>query len=454
MGRRSQTGVLNVILNGRLIGNLQRASSGTISFMYAEDWLAWEHAFPVSLSLPLRDQRYVGEPVRAVFENLLPDNDAVRARLAERVGAGATDAFSLLARIGRDCVGALQFIMDGAEIEPVGAVDGCEVSEGEIAGIIKNLRTAPLGVRIDDDRDFRISIAGAQEKTALLFTDGKWMEPFGTTPTTHILKPQIGKLGNDLDMSNIVENEHFCMRLCEALGLPTAKTEILDFEGVRVLSVERFDRSWTNDGRLLRLPQEDFCQALSIPPAIKYNADGGPGIVECLRLLQTSNRPDEDQRLFLKAQIVFWLMAATDGHAKNFSLFLEPGARFKMAPLYDIMSAQPNYDAGQIRRRQLKLAMAVGSRRTYPIFGIAPHHFGQSAKAASMSDEVAAHIFAEVAESLEEALEHTISAMPEGFPTGIAESIGTAMRERISAFEAQSGANDGQAKQRTHPQSR
>lgn len=440
MGRRSQTGVLNVILNGRLIGNLQRASSGAISFKYAEDWLAWEHAFPVSLSLPLRDQQYVGEPVRAVFENLLPDNDAVRTRLAERVGAGATDAFSLLAKIGRDCVGALQFVLDGTEIEPMGAVDGRELNDGEIAEIIKNLRSAPLGVGIDDERDFRISIAGAQEKTALLFNDGKWMEPLGATPTTHILKPQIGKLGTDLDMSNSVENEHFCMRLCEALGLPTAKTEILDFEGVRVLSVERFDRAWTKDGRLLRLPQEDFCQALSVPPAIKYNADGGPGIVECLRLLQTSNRPDEDQRMFLKAQIVFWLMTATDGHAKNFSLFLEPGARFQMTPLYDIMSAQPNYDAGQIRRRQLKLAMAVGNRRTYPIFGIQPHHFGQSAKAASMSDEMAEGIFAEVTASLESALESTFAAMPEGFPTGIAESIATAMRERIRGVETQSGA--------------
>lgn len=431
MARKKFSGKMQVALNGRCVGMLERASSGAISFSYAEDWLDWDETFPISLSLPLQTQKFLGAPVSAVFENLLPDEDVVRRRLAERVGADGADAFSLLAKIGRDCVGALQFLPADASIPPIDKVDGKEISESEIAQLLRDLRAHPLGVSTGDDRDFRISIAGAQEKTALLQQDRNWLEPVGTTPTTHILKPQIGKLPNGLDMSSSVENEHFCMRLCEALGLGTAETEILDFEDVRVLSVRRFDRVQTKDGRLLRLPQEDFCQALSVPPSLKYNSQGGPGLVECLRLLQTSDNPAEDQRSFLKAQIAFWALAATDGHAKNFSIFLRPGGRFRMTPLYDVLSAQPNFDAGELRRRELKLAMAVGDRRHYPIYRIYPRHFSQSAKAAALSPELVDEIVEETTLQLDSALDATMASMPSDFPMGLAHAIADGMRQRL-----------------------
>jgi serine/threonine-protein kinase HipA len=426
------SGALQVMLNGRGVGILERAKSGAISFVYDEQWLSWEHAFPVSLSLPLQRQRLIGEPVIAVFENLLPDNIDIRKRLAARTQADGTDAFSLLAKIGRDCVGALQFLPSEAAIEPVGRVEGHEIDEATIAALLRDLSNKPLGVGITDERDFRISIAGAQEKTALLRKGGHWFEPIGATPTTHILKPQIGKTRDGMDMSHSVENEYFCLRLCAALGMPTALTEILDFEEVRVLSVERFDRVWTDDGRLLRLPQEDFCQALGVPPTIKYNVEGGPGIVECLRFLKTSNNPEADQRMFLKAQIIFWLMAATDGHAKNYSVFLEPGERFRMTPLYDVLSAQPNYDAHEMRRRELKLAMAVGNRRNYGIYKIAPRHFGQSAKLAALSPDIANDIFEEVRVRMEDALQETFEAMPKYFPMELADSVASGMRLRLA----------------------
>ncbi|WOF74439.1 type II toxin-antitoxin system HipA family toxin [Parvibaculaceae bacterium PLY_AMNH_Bact1] len=436
MARKKFSGKMKVALNGRCVGMLGRASSGATSFSYASDWLSWDSAFPISLSLPLQTKKFIGAPVVAVFENLLPDEDIVRRRLAERVGAGGSDAFSLLAKIGRDCVGALQFLPGDEPIPSVGSVDREEISESGIAQILRDLRMNPLGVSTEDDRDFRISIAGAQEKTALLQIDGSWHEPVGATPTTHILKPQIGLLPNGLDMSRSVENEHFCMRLCEALGLETADTEILDFEDMRVLSVRRFDRVWTKDGRLLRLPQEDFCQALSVPPSLKYNSQGGPGFVECLRLLQTSDDPASDQRLFIKAQIVFWAMAATDGHAKNFSIFLQPGGRFTMTPLYDVLSAQPNFDAGELRRRQLKLAMAVGSNRHYPIYEITPRHFAQSAKAAALSSQMVDEVIEEIKLGLDDALERTIASMPEDFPMEMAHGIADGMRNRLAGQTA------------------
>jgi serine/threonine-protein kinase HipA len=262
--------------------------------------------------------------------------------------------------VGRDCVGALQFLPEDSEPAPAGAIDARVLSDAEIADILADLGRNPLG--IGDDQDFRISLAGAQQKTALLYWKDAWHLPHGTTATTHILKPQIGKLPSGLDLSNSVENEYLCLKLVKALGVPVANAEIIDFAGKRVLVVERFDRQWTRDKRLLRLPQEDCCQALSIPPSRKYESDGGPGILDIATLLKGSDTPQVDQKTLFKAQIVFWMLGATDGHAKNFSIRLAPGGRFRLTPLYDIVSTQPNFDARQIRRNQMKLTMSVGTK--------------------------------------------------------------------------------------------
>ena len=186
--RRSST--LAVHLNGRLLGWLSRAANAAIEFRYSPDWLAWEFAIPVSLSLPLSDQRYTGAPVLAVFDNLLPDNDNIRRRIAERIGADGTDAYSLLSVVGRDCVGALQFLEAGYEPKPLKAIEAEPVSDDKIAHILANLAAAPLGLEPDDA--FRISIAGAQEKTALLWWEDRWQKPIGTTPTTTSSNPRSG----------------------------------------------------------------------------------------------------------------------------------------------------------------------------------------------------------------------------------------------------------------------
>lgn len=367
---------LDVYLNGRLVGRLRREASGAVDFQYDQSWLSWESAIPVSLSLPLREDRYIGEPVLAVFENLLPDNDDIRRRVAERSQADGSDAYSLLSAIGRDCVGALQFLPEGMDPGKAGAIDARPVDDKEVAAIVGDLARNPLG--IGNDQEFRISLAGAQEKTALLYWKDKWHVPHGTTATTHIIKPQIGRLPNGIDLSNSVENEHLCLELVAALGLPVAKSSIVDFVGKRCLAIERFDRTWTKDGRLLRLPQEDCCQALSVLPSRKYESDGGPGIPAIMDLLKGSDTPDEDQRMFFKAQIVFWLLGATDGHAKNFSLRLAPGGRFQMTPLYDIISTQPSLDAKQITQKQMKLAMAIGDNRHYLVNTVLGRHFVQT----------------------------------------------------------------------------
>ncbi|MCB9959703.1 MAG: type II toxin-antitoxin system HipA family toxin [Rhodospirillaceae bacterium] len=433
MPRRAQYAPLRVLLNSRMVGHLTKAPSGAVSFQYDKGWLGWDHTLPISLSLPLREEPYHGAPVIAVFENLLPDSDALRRRVAEKVGAHGADAYSLLAAIGRDCVGALQFIAgDDDGPDPSGGIKGTAIGEQEIEALLLSLVKAPLGLSRDDD--FRISVAGAQEKTALLWHEGRWHKPHGTTPTTHILKKQIGRLPNGIDLSDSVENEFYCLKLAEAFGLPVGAAQMAQFGETKALVVERFDRRWTKDGRLLRLPQEDCCQALSVPPSLKYQADGGPGMVDILDLLKGSDRPADDQKTFLKAQLVFWLIGATDGHAKNFSVFLSPGGGYRLTPLYDILTAQPSLDDGQITQKSMKLAMSVGANRHYRMAEILARHFMQTGERARLPKRLVAEAIAEVADRAESALDAIAQALPPDFPEAIHDSVNRAVRQRLAAL--------------------
>jgi len=223
MARRRTYPPLDVYLNNRQIGTLAKASSGAIYFTYDAEWLQWKHALPVSLSLPLQEERYSGAPVVAVFENLLPDNEQIRSRVAARFQADGTDPYSLLAAIGKDCVGALQFLEADEQPDPVKTIQG----------------------------------------TALLKQGDKWIMPSGTTPTTHIFKTQIGQLSNGLDLTRSVENEFLCLNIVREFGLNAAAATIEQFDNETALVVERFDRTKSREGYWLRVPQEDCCQALS-----------------------------------------------------------------------------------------------------------------------------------------------------------------------------------------------
>ncbi len=401
MPRKRTHPPLRVLLNNRLVGHFLKQAGGNLEFRYAESWLNGIHRVPISLSLPLREDAYRGAPVAAVFENLLPDSEALRRRVAERVGAEGTDAYSLLAQIGRDCVGALQFTTGDDGLSSTSIMDGEPVSDEDIGKILANLKQSPLGLHREED--FRISVAGAQEKTALLHHGGRWWKPRGTTPTTHLFKVQLGTLPNGIDLSNSVENEWYCLHMMAAFGLPAASAEIRTFGSVKALVVERFDRKWTDDGRLMRLPQEDCCQALSVPPGRKYQSEGGPGMADILRLLGSADTPAVDQKQFLKAQMLFWLMGATDGHAKNFSLFLGPGGTFRMAPLYDVLTAQPSLDARQIAQKQMRLAMSAGDSRHYTMEYIKGRHFVQTAERARIPAGLAHAALEEIARDAEAA---------------------------------------------------
>ena len=429
MGRKRSYIPLNVFLNARLVGQLVGEPSGGVSFAYARDWLEGEHRMPGSLSLPLQGNRYSGAPVRAVFDNLLPDSDLIRRRVAERVGAEGVDAFSLLSQIGRDCIGALQFLPDGQEPQSMSELTGEPVDEAQIGAILSDLDLAPLGIRREND--FRISVAGAQEKTALLRKGGQWIEPTGTTPTTHIIKPQIGRLPNGMDLSDSVENEYLCLKLMEALGLRAANVEMAQFGDKKALVVERFDRRWTSDGRLIRLPQEDCCQALSVVPTQKYQNEGGPGISDIMDLLLGSDDPNKDRYDFFKANVLFWLLGATDGHGKNFSVSLLPGGRFRMTPLYDVLTVQPTVDARQIERKYFKLAMNFGNSNHDKVSNIVGRHIVETGVQSGLSRAVVQGLFEELQETSHAIVEATFNQLPEDFPESLLASIDGALKARL-----------------------
>lgn len=374
-GRTPRRQVLGLWMNGDFVGTWRLDASAGDILEYDAGWHAAEHGRPLSLSLPFTPGGlpHHGDVVRAYFENLLPDSQEIRARAARRFRVRSTQAFDLLTQIGRDCVGALQILPDGLAPDDVRRIDATPLDEGDVASILRGTVAPPAmaGAPHADEDDFRISIAGAQEKSALAWIDGHWCLPHGSTPTTHILKLPMGLVGNmKLDLSHSIENEWLCSRVLAAYGLPVAECEPLQFEDKKVLAVKRFDRAWLDGPTgpwLARLPQEDFCQATGTPAALKYESDGGPGIERIMGLLATSVTPESDRRTFLLAQLLFWMLRAPDGHAKNFSLSIRPRGAYRLTPLYDVMSAWPliGEGPGLLSEHKVRLAMAVRSTNAH-----------------------------------------------------------------------------------------
>lgn len=442
MGRKSHRQQLNVWMNGLLVGEWALTRSGE-TFAYHDSWLNHSQARPLSLSLPFLpgNAAYRGAVINAYFDNLLPDSDAIRRRLAQRYRLSDSASFTLLAALGRDCVGALQLLPEDETPQNLQRITGEPLSEADIATLLRQTVQACWPGQMARDTDLRLSIAGAQEKTALLYHAGHWQSPLGSTPTTHILKLPLGLVGGmQADMRSSVENEWLCAQLVAAFGLPVARCDIARFEEQKVLVVERFDRRLSADNSwLIRLPQEDLCQATGTPPHLKYQSDGGPGMARILDILAGSENSEVDRRQFFKTQVVFWLLAATDGHAKNFSLFHLPGGRYRATPLYDILSAHPviGHGAGQIAPQKAKLAMAVrGQSNHYLIDRIQPRHWLAQARSSGLTEAWAKDLLSELADSTSEVLQAVERNLPPDFPADVAKAIFGGIRRQRDKLAA------------------
>lgn len=428
MGRKRQGAELFVYMNGERVGVLSQSANGRLGFRYEATWLSSDAGRPLSLSMPLVEQAYSGDVVENYFDNLLPDSQSIRNRIQKRFKAKSNKGFDLLWHIGRDCVGALQLFPEDTSVD-VKQIEAEPVSDAEIAGILQNYRTMPLGMQ--EDKEFRISVAGAQEKTALLRLDNKWHIPLKATPTSHIFKLPIGRIEHsNMDLSDSVENEWLCHAILKSYELPVAQAEIASFDGTKALVVERFDRRWSVDGSwLIRLPQEDMCQALNTPPALKYETDGGPGIEQIMKLLLGSDRSLEDRKTFMTQVFLFWIMGAIDGHAKNFSIFLLPGGAFHLTPAYDVISAYPLIAKNQLSRREIKMAMSVkGADRYYKWERMQKRHWLTMAKMCRFPEDEMARIIQDVLTKMDQVIGRVEAELPKDFPGDVAEALFDGMR--------------------------
>ncbi|HCH5919828.1 TPA: type II toxin-antitoxin system HipA family toxin [Vibrio parahaemolyticus] len=416
-------------INNTKIGHLTKTTDGSMQFCYDDNWLDKPNAYPISLSLPLQSEPHKGDPVANYFDNLLPDLTSTRKNIQRRHSTASTNTFDLLHSIGRDCVGSLSLVPE-EEVE-----DRLDLAKLETLSVddLRNIITAhkqqnPFGMI--DKHDFRITISGAQEKTALLKIKNDWFLPNLDYPSTHILKFPIGVIQQPfatLDMTESVENEYLCIKLAEAMGFKVPSVEILDFDNVKSLVVERFDRAWsTSTGSLIRLAQEDMCQALSLPTSMKYQADGGIGIVEIMQLLNSSTNAEKDRDNFMRFQVFQWLIGATDGHSKNFSIFIETNGAYRLTPFYDIMSAFPASNGKGINTRKLKLAMSfksTSSGNKWHLEKVYPRHFIATAETVGFCTIRMQEILDEFVESFPNAIDQVVSHLPNGFPAQIIDSI-------------------------------
>lgn len=430
---------LNVWLNGQLVGQWAWTRTDTHSFHYAQSWLDSPLARPLSLSLPIPagQPELRGPQVRNYFDNLLPDSDAIRQRLRTRFRLDSGKVQDLLTALGRDCVGAVQLLPEGQEPTGYDTIQGAPLTEAQIEQHLHSVTSTHSFTQDANEDDFRISIAGAQEKTALLWHQGQWCHPRGATPSTHIFKLPLGLVGNmQADMSGSIENEWLCLRIMEALGFTVAQAHIATFGTQKVLVVERFDRRLINKGQwIARLPQEDFCQATGTAPAHKYESDGGPGIAQCLSILGGSTQAAQDKLNFALANLAFWLLAATDGHAKNYSIALLPGAQYQLTPLYDILSAWPviGEGANQVPRHRAKLAMALRSKNAHSkLVDIQTRHWQSLASQTGVPHAFSAMV--EMVERVGLALAQVEQQLPPHFPQHIWGSIKNGMLNHQQRF--------------------
>lgn len=405
---------------GQAVGSLKQSDSGSLSFQY---FSGIDEKLQLSLAMPVRESPYPSKITKAFIEGLIPEGLGAREALGREFGVSPQNPFALLEHIGLDCAGAIQFFhsqsLESSEVKS--ALVPC--NDREIAQRLCNLANPGQSWILPHER---WSLAGAQSKFALRQENGKWYEAQGAEPTTHIFKPGIHTLKDQ------ALNEHLCLKALGAVGMPVARTEYREFAGVPAIVIERYDRLRLDNGQVLRLHQEDFCQATSTLPQNKYESHKGPNALKVIEVLRRGGASETEVEKFVQGLIGNYLLGAPDAHAKNYSLMHLPDGSLALAPLYDIASALP-YESGDsdygyseedglpgVSNEMQKVAMAIGGERR---FGkISRKHWAKFARSAQLDEGWLWTTVRVVAERLPAALESTFdqeseaigdSALPE-----------------------------------------
>jgi serine/threonine-protein kinase HipA len=318
---------LLVYLHGEPVGTLDQDDSGLLEFRYAPEWLGRPDAAPLSRSLPLESEAFRGKQARPFFAGLLPD-EGPRGRIAAILGISERNDFAMLERIGGECAGAVSLLPEGVPPPAASESRTRELDEKELQEIIAELPRRPL---MAGREGVRLSLAGSQDKLPVVLRGSRFGLPLGNTPSTHIIKPEPERF------PGLVANEVVCMTLAKAVGLNVPGVEARAIGGKACIVVQRYDRTVSAEGTVTRIHQEDFCQALGLPPERKYQQEGGPLLRDCVAMLREwSTVPVLDIRDFLDGLILSVLIGNADAHAKNYSLLYRGGER-RLAPFYDLV---------------------------------------------------------------------------------------------------------------------
>ena len=427
--------VLHIVINGIHVADLIKHANQPLTLVYAPTWLNHPRRRSLSLSLPLQSRQLEGSTVKTFFENLLPDNPVTVSRIVRQFHLGSSDTFTVLKAIGRDCIGAIQLFPHGVTPPNPKTMSKKALSDHDIEEILKNNDCRPLGMTENDD--FRLSLAGAQTKTGLLYHNNQWFLPLAATPTSHILKLALGSLiNNSVNFADSCENEWLCLQIAKGLGFDVANAKLIAFGTTKTIAIERFDRAFVNN-KIFRLPTEDFCQALGVTPTMKYESDGGPGIAAIMNCLNGSQKADHDRRTFMAAQVLLWLLDSPDGHAKNYSIFIDVNDGYYLTPLYDILSVAPLIASGQLNKRKVKLAMSlIGKNPHYRMEDIQPRHFLSTAEAVNFPIDVMRNILERMANEADDVIGRVQSTLPPSFPRSTSEPIFNTVRQRAAKIRA------------------
>lgn len=386
--RAASVATLSVYWDSVLVGHLTRTGGQELSFQYAETFLSLDHARQVSLSLPLQREILRSPRAGSWFANLLPEGE-IRGHVARALGVSERNEFAILQGIGGECAGALQLLPAGAPTQCEGRLIPLPWDELE-AKIASFPRPSLLALMVHEG-GLRLSLAGAQDKLPVHYADGELALPSGDKASTHLLKISSGRF------PDLVQNELYCMTLAREVGLPVPPTAMAPTR-TPILLVERYDRIRQADGGVVRLHQEDFCQALGLPPELKYESEGGPSLIDMFAALGAgSGSPLPDKRALLQWVIFNFIIGNADAHAKNASFLIgrmnDPAAP-RLAPFYDLVCTEA-YDT--LSRR---LAQKIGGENRPK--SVAPRHWERFARAIDVNPKYLRTVGLELCERIEQ----------------------------------------------------
>ena len=418
---------LSVLIDGQPAATLTRGPGGKLSLTYLQDWRQSIDAVPLSLSLPLTSDAHRHKTIVNYLWGLLFERKPVLEALANANGISVEDVFGLASLRGEDLPGAVVIVPPGKHNDLRKREGVKQIGEAQLAKFLKELSSGRTALGITEGASL-FSLAGVQPKKAICLINGKWCEPRGSTPSTHILKPPMP------DFDGVVEVERFCLRLANKLGLTVAKSSVLYLNDQPYFVAERFDRVRIKNskrvalsesgGTVVRIHQEDICQALGVHPDKKYQWSNGPSMRDVMRLLTGSERAGIDRERFMRACAFNFVMAAPGAHAKHYSILHNPRGTFRLAPLYDVISVLA-YDTAKYNH----LAMSVDGEREWK--RIKPKHWEREAQACGFNPKTMRRLVAEIIETAPAAAKAMLAeCAADGVKTPVLKKLTAAIAKR------------------------